>query len=225
MGFTVAPCLRALFADIDAIAPGRSRATDGTIGDEAHQRRVSDHNPDRGGVVRAIDVTHDPRAGADMTVIAEQLRQRRDPRAKYVIFNRRIASTNTDWAWRTFTGDPHTQHMHVSVVADTRADDMSTWALRTVVATRSPTARLGVAGPVAPTPPEVLPGETSDNVLTLQLLLIRIGLIGDRPDNRDRYYGDATQRIVERFQRGHGLRPDMKVGPRTWAALAALDPG
>ena len=226
MAFTVAPCLRALFADIDAIAPGRSRATDGTIGDLAHQQRRSDHNPDAGGVVRAIDVTHDPRGGADMAVIAEQLRQRRDPRAKYVIFNRRIASTNTGWAWKKFTGtNPHTHHMHVSVVTGPRADDTSSWALDTVAAILGAAAGIGAAGRRTPTPPEVVPGEMSDNVLRLQLLLIRLGLIGDTAGNRDRQYGTLTQRVVARFQRGHGLRPDMKVGPKTWAALLALDPG
>ena len=213
MAFTVAPCLRALFAEINSIAPARSKATDGTIGDQAHQQRKSDHNPDDHGVVRAIDVTHDPAGGADMAVIAERLRLRRDPRAKYVIFNRRIASTNTDWAWKKFTGsNPHTAHMHVSVVADGRADDTSGWGLG---------HGEGVVTP-SPVPPEVVPGETSDNVLTLQRLLIRLGLIGDSPANRDSHYGERTQQVVERFQRDHGLRPDRKVGPKTWAALLAL---
>ena len=129
-GFRVARGLLTLFADIDAVAPGRSKISDGTIGDAAHQKRRSDHNPDQNRVVRAIDVTHDPTHNADMAVIAEQIRVRRDPRTKYIIFNRRIASANTGWVWAKFTGNPHTHHMHVSVVADDRADDPSTWGLR-----------------------------------------------------------------------------------------------
>jgi hypothetical protein len=228
MAFTVAPCLRTLFAEINTIAPGRSKATDGTIGDSAHQQRKSDHNPDQGGVVRAIDVTHDPAGGADMAVIAERLRLRRDPRAKYVIFNRRIASKNTDWVWRKFTGtNPHTKHMHVSVVADARANETTSWGLAhgstingSTANGTTPTTPL----PMTTTPPEVVPGETSENVLTLQLALIRLGLIGDTPGNHDRHYGDKTQAVVEQFQREHGLHPDRKVGPKTWAALLALAP-
>jgi hypothetical protein len=82
MAFRVAKSLLTLFSDIDAIAPGRSKISDGTIGDAAHQQRRSDHNPDQNGVVRAIDVTQDPEHGVDMAVIGEQIRVRRDPRVK-----------------------------------------------------------------------------------------------------------------------------------------------
>ena len=224
MSFTVAPCLRALFAEIDAMAPGRSRATDGTIGDHADQQRKSDHNPDTAGVVRAIDVTHDPVGGADMAVIAERLRLRRNPC---------LPSTSS-----STSGSP------ARTLAGTGRSSPATRTRRTCTSrswpTRGPTTRRagssqrqcshqaagrnGVQNPGAPTPPEVVPGETSGNVLTLQLLLIRIGLIGDTPGNHDRHYGDATQRVVERFQRTHGLHPDKKVGPKTWAALMELDP-
>ena len=61
-------------------------------------------------------------------------------------------------------------------------------------------------------------------MLTLQLVLIRLGIIGDTLGNHDRHYGTRTQAVVEQFQRQHGLRPDGKVGPKTWAALLALAP-
>jgi hypothetical protein len=182
MAFRVATSLLTLFSDVNAIAPGRSKISDGTIGDAAHQKRKSDHNPDQHGVVRAADVTQDPAHGADMAVIAEQLRVRRDPRAKYIIFNRRIASINTDWTWLKFKGEEATR-----------------------------------------TPPEVVPGERSDVAFELQTLLIRIGLIRDTPGNRDHFYGPETQKVIKKFQIEHSLSPDMKVGPRTWRALLALE--
>lgn len=63
----VATCLTALRDKINALAPRRSRAADGTIGDAMHRTRSSDHNPwvedGRLGVVTAIDITDDPGKG------------------------------------------------------------------------------------------------------------------------------------------------------------------
>jgi len=136
MGWRLARSLEVLRAEVDAIAPSRSRASDGTIGDTAHASRPSDHNPNSAGVVCALDLTHDPGKGADMSRIAEHIRTRRHPALKYVIFDRRIASASSGWAWRTYTGsNPHARHMHVSVGVgpDGRStgpyDDASPWGL------------------------------------------------------------------------------------------------
>ena len=73
------------------MAPGRNKASDGTIGDAAHQATSSDHNPRliRGlgatPVVTAADITHDPARGADMAAVTEELRVSQDSRIKYVI--------------------------------------------------------------------------------------------------------------------------------------------
>ena len=162
MSFTVAPCLLTLRDEINQLAPHRNKASDGTIGDAAHQQRKSDHNPDADGVVRALDVTHDPAGGADMAVLAEHLRSRQDPRTKYVIFNRRIFSPRNNWAWRPFDGQSHAHHLHLSVVADGRADDPSGWGVRD-------------ADPVPhedddiEMPSEILPDQRGEAVLRLQL--------------------------------------------------------
>ena len=37
-----------------------------------------------------------------------------------------------------------------------------------------------------------MPGQRGDEVLKLQLLLIRIDMIRDTPGNRDKHYGDET---------------------------------
>jgi len=127
--------LDTLRTQINTAWPDRNKASDGTIGDTAHQARTSDHNPDPAGVVRAFDVTHDPTAGADMHAISEALRLSRDPRIKYVIWNSRMyssyaTSTVDPWTWRSYSGSNlHTRHMHMSVVADDRADNTDPWSI------------------------------------------------------------------------------------------------
>jgi len=132
--------LNTLRTQINALAPRRSKVSDGTIGDAAHQSRSSDHNPwvidGDMGVVTAIDVTHDPAGGCDGNWLAETLRANADKRIKYVIWNRRIASRDpiggaAAWAWRPYTGkNPHDHHVHVSVRSDKQYYDLATpWVL------------------------------------------------------------------------------------------------
>lgn len=127
MAWTVDPGLQVLLAQINAAAPNRSKASDGSIGDPAHQAGTSDHNPEYpapagnpAGEVDARDFTHDPRyAGSDMHQVTEAIRLSRDPRVAYVIWNRRIysgAAGPSPWVWRGYAGDnPHDKHAHVSV--------------------------------------------------------------------------------------------------------------
>lgn len=124
---------------IDAAWPQRSRASDGTIGDPAHQARTSDHNPESppppgnpDQQVDALDITHDPVHGPDLAELTEAIRLSKDPRVKYVIYTRRIYSGSTGtqpWAWRPYSGDdPHTNHAHVSVV-DNPHDQIQDWSI------------------------------------------------------------------------------------------------
>lgn len=122
-----------LRAQLNELYPRRSKDSDGTIGDEAHAQQVSDHNPDRAGVVRAFDITHDPADGLDIAELAEVLRLSRDARVKYVIANGRIfagPAGPSPWQWRDYKGtDPHTNHLHLSVAAGARGDDPSPWRI------------------------------------------------------------------------------------------------
>jgi hypothetical protein len=134
MSWHLAPSLRALFAEINRQAPRRNHRSDGTVGDLRHQQRKSDHNPNPfpGGVVRAIDVTHDPRGGLDCNQLARTLQGRRDPRIAYVIWNRRImagADGPSPWRWRRYTGkNPHNHHLHVSIMPSKAAEtDLRAW--------------------------------------------------------------------------------------------------
>lgn len=139
--------LNKLLAQVNALAPNRSKASDGSIGDLAHAGTVSDHNPedtadaDAPGnpdeQVDARDITHDPGHGADMAAITEAIRVSRDKRVKYVIFNRRIYHGTRDAArrgltayrWYDYFGDnPHTKHAHVSV-EDATHDQTQDWSI------------------------------------------------------------------------------------------------
>lgn len=119
--------------EINALWPHRDKASDGWIGDAAHQARPSDHNPDARGVVHAIDVDKDldPADKRASWRLAEQLRQLaiKDGRIKYIIHMGQITSASGGgnplkrWKWRPWTGDPHNHHLHISFTtkADTNA--------------------------------------------------------------------------------------------------------
>lgn len=125
MSYTIAPAAKAILEQATQLWPNRSRASDGTIGDQAHATRASDHNPDARGIVHAADLTHDPAHGVDCNTLAEQVKD--DPRVKYVIWNRRIYNPAISRTWRPYTGtNPHDHHMHVSVT-DAGENDTSPW--------------------------------------------------------------------------------------------------
>lgn len=137
MTWRVALSLDVMLAEINRAAPNRSTASDGSIGDQSHANRTSDHNPNDAGVVRARDVTDDPLHGCNADRIAEHVRRlgleghpALGPGA-YVIWDRRIASDTHGWVWRTYDGsNPHTEHVHVSVATDRRGyDSTAPWHL------------------------------------------------------------------------------------------------
>lgn len=109
----LAKSLQTLRTQVNEAHPNRSKASDGTIGDAAHASTASDHNPNRNGVVCALDLTHDPANGFDAHALAEHLRLNRHPNLRYLISNARIAGWWTNWEWQPSSG--HTKHIHVSV--------------------------------------------------------------------------------------------------------------
>lgn len=111
---------------VNALWPNRNKASDGWLGDAAHQAVKSEHNPNSAGVVTALDITHDPAHGADMNQLKESLI--RDSRTWYVIFNRRIWEAGV---WKAYYGsNPHDKHLHISVKQSaTVYDNGSQWNL------------------------------------------------------------------------------------------------
>lgn len=129
----IAPCLDVLRTQMNQRSPQRSKLSDGWVGDPAHAARVSDHNPDAQGIVRALDITHDPSRNIDTWLLADIILRRQDRRLKLVISNGRIGSGPAGpqpGVWRKYNGsNNHAKHFHVSVVADARADDRTPWNL------------------------------------------------------------------------------------------------
>lgn len=140
MAWVLTAALAALRADFNTAFPSRDHASDGTIGDPAHQAETSGHNPDdTPGVsaeyadadsvaeVRAFDCDNDfrdPRGIGMQQVIDKILVTPADRgRLRYIIYNRRIWSRNTNWGPRPYTGsNPHDKHAHFSGDPLTDAD-------------------------------------------------------------------------------------------------------
>ncbi len=143
MVWTAAPALMAVLSDANSVAPGRSRASDGIIGDASHSSSVSDHNPDARGVVHACDVTNDPAHGFNSWVwaqwVADRIRSGREKRVKYlvshdgvkdVIFN---PAVSMEWRQNGAAKQVHRSHLHVSILYTVTAEnDVSTFFTNSV---------------------------------------------------------------------------------------------
>jgi hypothetical protein len=120
MSWRLSKAASQLREQIDDSYPERSRKSDGTIGDSRHLVKRSDHNPDKNGWVRALDVTSDLGVGLDETAdLVNQIRQyakkSKTKRISYIIYNNRIASPILGWKWRKYRGtNPHKSHFHIS---------------------------------------------------------------------------------------------------------------
>jgi len=136
MAWRVAEALETLRKQLNEAFPKRSKASDGGIGDAKHASRSSDHNPylvNKGvGVVSARDFTHDPKTGIDCQWLADTLVKNKDPRIKYIIWNKQICSSQTSpWKWRPYKGvNGHTKHLHLSVIGEPKLyDSTKPWKL------------------------------------------------------------------------------------------------
>ena len=116
-----------LRSQIDSKWPKRDKRSDGWIGDPAHAARVSDHNPDRYGIVHAIDIDENLGEGtwrngkaaqrlADQLVAYAASGLPGSDRIAHVVYEDKVASgtyRSSWWKWRG-KGYGHTAHIHVS---------------------------------------------------------------------------------------------------------------
>lgn len=214
MAWRLARALDTLRAQVNEKWPTRSKNSDGSIGDVSHSARASDHNPDDGGVVRAIDITHDPKCGFDSYAFADLLLRKQDKRLKYIISNSRIGSGPAGvqpGVWRRYTGkNPHNHHCHISVVGDARGDETRPWDIDGAIGPPP-----DVADTYVPPPATLRKGAKGPAVQTMQ------GRLNAHGDNIkvDGDFGPATEVALRLFQRRNGLVDDGICGAASWAAL------
>lgn len=205
MAWRLAKGLEQLRSQVNSKWPGRSKESDGSVGDTSHAARPSDHNPDSRGVVHAIDLTNDPQHGFSSEAFANLLLKNQDPRLSYVISNKKIGSGRmgpSPGVWRKYTGaNAHDHHCHISI---TKAgeDDAKAWNLDGASNVPVPSAK-----PVLQTLRE---GSKGNQVKNLQAKL------GVKADGT---FGSATLAAVKDIQNRRGLVADGIVGPATWAII------
>lgn len=203
---SLAPSLVRCRTIIDSRWPNRDKASDGWIGDAAHQATTSDHNPNGRGIVNALDIDKD---GIHVPTVLAALMTH--PATNYVIHNRRIYQASDRFRPRVYTGsNPHESHVHESIRQSSSAEqDPSPWPLLAGLPSWPAVMRLGASG---------LP------VRELQAYLNAYGasLVVDGS------WGPLTDTAVRSFQRRYAVRNSVRdgqgdgiVGPFTRVALAS----
>lgn len=204
---------------VNAIWPNRDRRSDGEVGDLAHSKRKSDHNPNAAGVVTALDIDRElggqpdgSNAGDTVAVLVAKLQASRDPRIKYLIWNAQITLPGDISKWKPYHGaNAHKHHCHISVSSDPKLyDDAGEWDL-------SGTATVPVNHPGTTTiaHPQIQFGVRGPQVGILQNALTARGF-NVKVDND---FGRATEKAVKEFQHSKGLAVDGIAGPDVWKAL------
>lgn len=149
------PCLEQLREEFDGVAPQRDTASDGWIGDPAHQLSVSDHNNDETGrvpvydadrnpEVHGLDVDADLNNGVDMERYVQHIlarcRSGAERRLRYVIYYDRIWEASNGWKKRAYTGpNKHREHAHFSASYETKHEaSTASWTLQEVPVSLTP---------------------------------------------------------------------------------------
>jgi hypothetical protein len=219
----LAKSLEVLRNEVNAMAPNRNKASDGTIGDAAHRDRPSRHNPNGANVVCAIDITHDPANGVDIHAIARDLVKHPHPNLEYVISNGEVAKRRNGFAWEPYTGsNKHNKHVHFAVGVGKDAspgepyDDTTSWGVHgngSAPATNAGgggqasggTLKKGAKGAEVKHVQERLNAHSKNDAR------LKVTADGD--------FGSATEKAVKAFQGDVGLTQDGVVGSQTLAKL------
>lgn len=146
--WTLTRGLQNLRAQVNARFPNRDKASDGVIGDPAHQASVSSHNaddtagstpewngdPDTTPEVRAWDMDSDLREpGATAQDVVDHLRHLPGLAGviRYMIYNRTMYHSRDGFSPTPYTGaSAHTEHIHFTGAFTQAADDNETFDYR-----------------------------------------------------------------------------------------------
>lgn len=216
--------------------PSRGKASDGTIGNAAHQAEsFSEHNPDRDGSVDAFDMDVNLFGSSVGTGNADELRQletlkaefQRLPESQLWIHRGRIANRDIEnWKRRRYSGaSPHDHHVHWQSRSSMETVPVSAYVLDDVVtAINNPARLVAYTSALVPEWPLALTASfgvhsgTPPYYKTVERAQRRLHERGWRViiDGR---LGPATGRILTAFQREKRLSVDGRLGPQTWRAL------
>lgn len=204
---TLAKTLRILRDNnINVKWPSRNRGNDGWIGDEEHEQRKSDHNPNSRGIVDAIDVDTTTkligtvRYGIHVpTVIASMIMH---PSTHYVIHRERIMDRDDKFLPHRYNGiNRHLTHIHDSIRQYATTENSGT-AYKFILAPMS--WGLLKRG-----------SSSTQQVKELQAYLIgwgyTVAVDGD--------FGAKTETALRAFQRDAHIGIDGQAGPVTRAKL------
>jgi hypothetical protein len=207
VSYHLAPALVALRDEVNKRFPKRDKRSDGWIGDASHAARKSSHNPDyaNGGAVRGLDIDIDDNdAGANLAQMVLDAAIG-DHRVWYVIHKGKIWSRTHGWKARVYKGNPHTGHVHISLVENPRVwADKSRWL-------------------TAPKLWHWNPSVVSDLPLIQEQFHIEQGAVKSK---RKRYHGVAAIQNalnVKYLKKGQKLTVDGWVGPATLKAWRSFE--
>lgn len=216
--------LDVLRTEFDKINPKRDRSSDGWIGDSRHAATVSDHNPDNGGVVHAIDVdVNGVPMGRIVAWMVARCKAGTERRLQYIIYRRVIWSRSWGWTPRKYMGiNPHTRHAHFSARYADVAGDSSPWGIAAEFAPRAP-ATIPVSS-TTPAPRKVTGHPAGSRRLALRepalsgadVAYVQRWIGKTRCGPADGRYGPKTASGVHWYQGVRSLAADGIVGPVTW---------
>jgi hypothetical protein len=225
--WVLVPCLVQLRTELNQLAPNRDKSSDGTIGDAAHQDRVSDHNDDEVGrvpirdadskhEVHAVDLDADLREpGLTLEMVVQHVvgrcRSGKERRLRYVIYRRRIWEASNGWKQQDYDGDnAHEEHAHFSssYVTELEASTAS-WALEEIPVALTETDKKWLVAQISAVETRL---RAEINAVPTEDLALKIG---DKA-NPARSNGDLKQDLAK-------LR-GLLVGDRADTANAKLDP-
>jgi peptidoglycan hydrolase-like protein with peptidoglycan-binding domain len=194
--------------------PLRTKASDGSIGNLAHQATVSEHNPDPDGSVDAWDCDLNLLGSKTATGSAAEVRAMKEliaefqkqPQAQLWIFQRHIANRDIgNWKVRAYNGrSPHDEHCHFQSRPTQERKPYAGDLDKVVPAINQKPSAAKLGSRV------LKKGMTGADVAYIQRWL---GL----DDDGD--FGDKTEAKVKAYQRMRGITADGIVGPATWKQI------